>query len=145
MPVSDSGTVVAVSEASVVVGPPAKARRRTFTVAYKLDILDEYDRSDALGRGALLRREGWYTSSISEWRRARDGGALDPGDPPQRGPRRVPETVRRLKAAEAETARLKAELDTARQVIKVQGELAALLEKLSTSSAIPTAESEAVR
>jgi transposase-like protein len=140
MPVLDSGTVVAVSGRSVV-----RARRRTFTVAYKLDVLDEYDRSDALGRGALLRREGLYTSMISQWRRARDGGALDQENPPRRGPRPVPTSARRLQAAEMENARLKAELDTARQVIKVQGELAALLERLSATSAIPVSESEAKR
>jgi transposase-like protein len=142
MPVSDSGTVVQIPDRQVVVETPPKARRRTFTVAYKLDVVDEYDRSDALGRGALLRREGLYTSTISEWRRARDGGSLDRGDPPKRGPRPAV-SARRLRTAEEENARLRAELDTARRVIKIQGELAALLERLSATSATPTPESEA--
>lgn len=51
-------------------------RRRSFTAKYKLDILAEYDAADAAARGVLLRREGLYSSHLSEWRKARDSGAL---------------------------------------------------------------------
>src|SRR3954471_10178796 len=66
---------------------PERARRRVFSAHYKLRILAEYERRDRDGRSALLRREGLYTSSISEWRRQRDEGALQalsasPGRPP---------------------------------------------------------------
>jgi hypothetical protein len=49
---------------------------RTYPAAYKLRILEEYEQLDKAGKGALLRREGLYTSLISEWRKQRDKGAL---------------------------------------------------------------------
>src|SRR5215210_8217412 len=55
---------------------PERASRRVFSAQYKLRILAEYERRDPDGRSALLRREGFYTSSISEWRKQRDAGAL---------------------------------------------------------------------
>jgi transposase len=55
---------------------PERASRRTYSAQYKLRILAEYERRDRDGRGALLRREGLYTSPISEWRKQRDQGAL---------------------------------------------------------------------
>src|SRR5579872_2672884 len=57
--------------------PAAKPTRRRFSAEYKLGILAEYDRiTDPGAKGALLRREGLYSSHIVEWRRARDVGAL---------------------------------------------------------------------
>ena len=60
------------------VGPRAdRPRRRVFTAEYKAAILAEYDALAEPGaRGALLRREGLYSSHLTEWRRARDAGAL---------------------------------------------------------------------
>ena len=55
---------------------PERARRRTFTAAYKLEVLAAYDAAGPGEKGAILRREGLYSSLISEWRRARDAGAL---------------------------------------------------------------------
>src|SRR5713226_10730600 len=52
------------------------ATRRVFSALYKLRILAEYERHDRNGRSALLRSEGLYTSSISEWRRQREERAL---------------------------------------------------------------------
>src|SRR5919109_1147559 len=49
---------------------------RTYPAAYKLRVLAEYEQLDKQGKGALLRREGLYTSLISEWRKQRDKGAL---------------------------------------------------------------------
>jgi len=55
---------------------PDKPRRRSFTAEYKLAILEAYDACAGDGdKGALLRREGLYSSHIVEWRRARDGAA----------------------------------------------------------------------
>lgn len=51
-------------------------RRWSFTAQYKLDMLTEYDAADPAARGVLLRREGLYSSHLSEWRKARDSGAL---------------------------------------------------------------------
>jgi transposase-like protein len=55
---------------------PERATRRTYTAKYKVEVLAEYEAADRAGRGALLRREGLYTSLIAEWRKQRDRGAL---------------------------------------------------------------------
>ena len=55
---------------------PGRARRRSFTARYKLEILAAYDTAEPGEKGAILRREGLYSSHIVEWRRARDAGAL---------------------------------------------------------------------
>lgn len=112
---------------------PERARRRTYTARYKADVLAEYEAADRAGKGALLRREGLYSSLISAWRDQRDAGALAglarpsgaaPGDPAHR------EAARLRKDNE----RLVADLDKARRVIEVQSKLSALLETLATDS-----------
>src|SRR5438067_2256942 len=113
-----------------------RATRRVFSPQYKLRILEEYERRDRNGRGALLRREGLYTSSISEWRRQREEGALQalsasPGRPPT-DPRE-----HELARLRRENARLQSDLSKARRVIDVQGKLSVLLEQLATGSAEP--------
>src|SRR5215210_3091335 len=55
---------------------PERAKRRTFTAKYKLESLAEYDAAPEGTKGALLRREGLYSSHIVEWRKARDAGGL---------------------------------------------------------------------
>src|SRR6202142_1628904 len=57
---------------------PERARRRSFTAQYKLDVVAEYDAAPAGEKGAVLRREGLYSSHVIEWRRARDAGAPRP-------------------------------------------------------------------
>src|ERR1700716_2474318 len=114
-----------------------RATRRVFSAHYKLKILAEYERRDRDGRSALLRREGLYTSSISEWRRQREEGALQaltasPGRPPT-DPRE-----HELARLRRENARLQSDLSNARRVIEVQGKLSVLLEQLATGSAEPT-------
>lgn len=52
-----------------------RARPRSYSAAYKKRILEEYEGLDRAGKGALLRREGLYTSLISEWRKQRDKGS----------------------------------------------------------------------
>jgi hypothetical protein len=100
-------------------------------------VLEEYDALDKAGKGALLRREGLYTSLISAWRQQRDLGARQalakPAGRPPADPRDRENT--RLRR---ENERLRAELDTARKVIDVQGKLSALLDQLATSSPVPT-------
>jgi len=111
-----------------------RATRRTYTAQYKLRILAEYERRDRDGRGALLRREGLYSSLISEWRKQRDTGALQAlGAAPGRPPADTrDQEVARLRR---ENARLQSDLAKARKVIEVQGKLSALLEQLATGSA----------
>src|SRR5436305_15017454 len=55
---------------------PERAKRRTFTAQYKLDLVAEYDAAADGEKGAVLRREGLYSSHVVEWRRARDAGGL---------------------------------------------------------------------
>jgi transposase-like protein len=122
---------------------PERATRRTYTAKYKLEVLAEYEAADRAGRGALLRREGLYTSLVSEWRKQRDRGALAALSA-TRGPKPADPVRRENERLAAENARLQDELDTARKVVRVQGELSALLEQLSQQSA-GEAESEPPR
>ena len=112
---------------------PERARRRTFTAQYKLDILAEYDAAEDGAKGALLRREGLYSSHIVEWRRARDAGALAGLSAP-RGRRRRDPQADRIAQLEADKQRLEQELAKARFVVDVQAKLHALLETISEST-----------
>lgn len=112
---------------------PAKARSRRYSASYKARILSEYEELDKAGKGALLRREGLYTSLISAWRDQRDRGAREalakPAGRPQADPR-----VRENAKLRKENERLAAELEKTRKVIEVQGKLSALLGQLATDS-----------
>ena len=110
-----------------------RARRRTFTVKYKLAILAEYDQLDDGDKGALLRRENLYSSLISEWRKSADRGALA-GLSATRGRPAADPRDRQIARLEADKARLEAELARTRRVVEVQGKLSALLEELSKSA-----------
>jgi transposase len=115
---------------------PERPRPRTYSARYKAETLDEYERLDKAGKGALLRREGLYTSLISEWRKQRDRGALQALAKPQGRPPADPverENARLRRRVE----QLEGELGKARKVIEVQGKLSALLEQLATDSAPP--------
>lgn len=115
-------------------GPDGRARpRRVFTSDYKLAILDEYDRCTVPGgKGALLRREGLYSSLLTDWRRQRREGALvaTPGrsEAGRGGPSKS--EVERLRS---ENERLKRKLAKAEAIIEVQGKVHELLEQLSRS------------
>ena len=111
---------------------PERAKRRTFTAQYKLDIVAEYDAAPDGEKGAVLRREGLYSSHVIEWRRARDVGALA-GLKATRGRKRSDPQAEKIAALEAEKKRLEQELAKARFVVDVQGKLHALLETLSES------------
>src|SRR6266700_1428414 len=109
---------------------PERARRRTFTAQYKLDVVAEYDAAPSGEKGAILRREGLYSSLISEWRRARDAGALAGLKQPRGRPAADPRDVQ-IARLTREKAKLEQELATSRFVVEVQAKLGALLEKLS--------------
>ena len=105
-----------------------KSRRRTFTVEYKLSILAEADRCTEPGAiGALLRREGLYSSNLTAWRRQRDAGELAPGAPKKRG-RKPDKQAKRLAQLERENERLRAQLEQAELIIGAQKKLAQALE-----------------
>lgn len=118
-------------EVSLRAKPP-----RSYSARYKAEILAEYETLDKAGKGALLRREGLYTSLISEWRKQRDRGALAELAKPSGRPL-VDPVERENVRLRRENERLAAELDKARKVIEVQGKLSALLEQLATDSAPP--------
>jgi transposase len=107
---------------------------RRYPAKYKAQILDAYERLDKAGKGALLRREGLYTSLISEWRKQRDRGALEALAKPA-GRQLADPRDREVARLRRENERLAADLDKARKVIEVQGKLSALLEELATDSA----------
>jgi transposase-like protein len=101
--------------------PAARPRRRTFTAEYKEQILEEYDALPAgsAERGALLRREGLYTSHVAEWRKAREAGARE-GLAPKAKPRRSAEQVE-LERLRRKTARLEAELERTKTALEITG------------------------
>jgi len=109
---------------------PERARRRTFTAQYKQEVLAAYDAAASGEKGAILRREGLYSSLITEWRRARDAGALaglkQPPGRPAADPRDA--EIARLRK---DKAKLEQELAKARFVADVQSKLQALLETIS--------------
>jgi transposase-like protein len=107
-----------------------RPRRRTFTAQEKLRILKETDRAARTGDiGAILRREGVYSSSLTDWRRQRDAGAFEALTPVRRGPKAAPAgpLEAELTSARQEIARLGQRLERAEAIIDLQKKLSALL------------------
>ena len=110
-----------------------RSRRRSFTAEYKNKILAEYDAADPTARGVLLRREGLYSSHLSEWRKARDGGALA-GLSPTTRPAKTSAEQRELAKAVARAERAERELAKTKAALEIVGKAHALLEMLSESA-----------
>ena len=105
----------------------AKAKRRLFTAEYKLRILRELDGSQGSGEtGALLRREGLYSSHLTSWRRQHERGELNGLAPQKRGPKPDPQAVD-LARLERENERLRERLRQAELIIDVQKKVAQML------------------
>src|SRR5450631_709069 len=104
---------------------PGRARRRTFTAQYKLDVVAEYDAAPTGEKGAVLRREGLYSSHIIEWRRARDAGVLAAPARPRGRPSADPRDAQ-ISRLQKENQQLGQELAKARFVVEVQSKLALL-------------------
>jgi transposase-like protein len=122
-------------EAMADTGPtlPDKPRRRTFTAEYKLQVLEAYDACAGDGdKGALLRREGLYSSHIVEWRRARDNAARG-GLAPGRRAKASPDAAALVKAR-AKIERLESELAKHRLALEISGKAHALLALLAESA-----------
>ena len=124
----------------------SQPKRRTFTAAYKLAMIEKYDAATEPGaKGALLRGEGLYDSHISYWRKARDSGGLKSPSAavPANG---VPAVAHKGRpGAEAENERLRKRLAKAevklgqtRAALDIMGKAFALLEMLSESADSPT-------
>jgi transposase len=108
--------------------------RRVFTAEYKLAILAEYDACSESGqKGAILRREGLYSSLITDWRRQHRQGllkaAVGRSDGGPRGP-----SVSELAKLRADNQRLRTKLAQAEAIIDVQGKVHALLEEIAKSA-----------
>jgi transposase-like protein len=118
------------------IDPAARPRRRTFTAEYKDRILAEYDdlASGSEDRGALLRREGLYSSHLAEWRKARSAGALAGLENKTRRAKRSPEQVE-LERLRKKNADLETELARTKAALEIMGKAHALLEMLSESAA----------
>jgi transposase len=141
--VGERSDAAAVRPAAEVPNPELVERpaRRRFTAEYKLRIIHEAEACTRPGEiGALLRREGLYTSHLSAWRRQRDQGALDALARP-RGRRRPHPLERENAELRQRMERAEAELAKARRVIEVQGNVSALLgELLGTRGATGSTE-----
>ena len=121
--------------------PERSLGRRRFSAKYKAKILTEYDALDRSERGALLRREGLYSSLIIKWRHLRDEGANEAlARPP--GRQKADPRDREVARLKKDNDRLKGELDTSRKVIEIQVKLSALLEQLATDSTAENGETE---
>lgn len=106
-----------------------KRRRRRFSAADKLRILAQADACEPGQLGALLRREGLYSSNLTTWRQQREAGILAGLQPRQRGPKVVaadPQALR-IEALERECAQLRRRLEQAETIIEVQKKVSLLL------------------
>jgi transposase len=117
--------------------PAPRPSRRVFSAAYKLRIVTEYENAANGEKGAILRREGLYSSHVLEWTRARDAGALAGMTAAGRGPEKKPgksaEQVE-LERLRRENERLKARLATTETALDIMGKARALLEQVSGSA-----------
>ena len=108
-----------------------RPRRRTFTAKDKLRILGEVDRAAGVpgGIGAIMRREGLYSSALTDWRRQRDAGAFEALSPVKRGPKIAAPNPLAAEHAQLlrDNKRLTLRVERAEAVIAIQKKVAALL------------------
>ncbi|AGI71480.1 putative IS3 family mobile element-associated protein [Octadecabacter arcticus 238] len=140
-PDAGSGAVLAPTSPPRVVNAPLAPtaeltsipKRRNFTAKYKLRILDETDQvADTGGVSAILRREGLYSSALTDWRRARAAGTLGALQPMRRGPQKAPANPLQAELAKAnrEVTALRRRLDQAEAIIAIQKKVAGLLDEM---------------
>jgi transposase len=111
-----------------------RPKRRTYSAAYKLSVLKQYEAlTDPGDKGAFLRREGLYSSHIVEWRRARELGGLAELGPKVRQKKSSGEQ-KALERAERKIARLEGQLERHRKALQIQGKATELLAKLLAES-----------
>jgi transposase len=115
--------------------PAPRPSRRVFSSEYKLAIVTEYENAPNGEKGAILRREGLYSSHVIEWTRARDAGALTPtgATPPTTRPKKTAEQVE-LEKLRRQNEKLKSDLAKTRMALDIMGKAHALLEGLSESA-----------
>ncbi len=116
---------------------PAQARRRKLSASYKIRVLCEADGCKQGEVGALLRREGLYSSQLATWRKQRQAGTLTALAPQRRGrPPIVTAEAAALAAVRAENERLTRQLAAAEAIIDIQKKVSSLL-ALTLPSAVP--------
>ena len=124
----EKANVTALSTAEVEV--MAKPVRRRYTAEYKLRVLREVDDCTRHGEvGALLRREGLYSSNLTAWRKQRETGELEGLAQKRRGPlpREKNPLADKVKALERETARLRARAERAEGLVELQKKVSEIL------------------
>lgn len=116
---------------------PEKVTRRRHAGEYKKRILEQYEAAPPGARGALLRREGLYSSHIDSWRKQREAGVLEALAAKKRGRKRNPANAQalELEALRRKLARAERELKQARAIIEIQ-------KKVSEALGIPLETSE---
>ena len=122
-----------------VEGPSPRPSRRSFSPEYKLAIVTEYENAPNGEKGAILRREGLYSSHVIEWTRARDAGALERVADSRRSEKRPKQSAEaaELERLRVRNAKLEAELKKTRTALDIMGKAHALLEQLSESADDP--------
>ena len=139
MTMTNASLVARAQNGEVRDDPAAKPARRRFTTEYKHAIVEEYDAAAETGaKGAILRREGLYTSHIVEWRRAKEAGAIAGLAPKHRKKRSSAE--RELLRANQRIERLEGQLANHKQALEIQGKASELLSRLLAESSENEAE-----
>jgi transposase len=114
--------------------PAPRPSRRVFSTAYKLRIVAEYENAPHGEKGAVLRREGLFSSHVVEWTRARDAGVLGRTGTPARAPEKKPgksaEQIE-LERLRRENEQLKSKLATTETALDIMGKAHALLQQVS--------------
>ena len=109
---------------------PEKTPRRRFSAKYKLEVLKRADACTQPGElGALLRKEGLYSSNLTTWRRQRDQGVLDAMSPKKRGRKKIEKNplAREVATLQKENERLRRKLKKAETIIEFQKKISEML------------------
>jgi transposase len=109
---------------------PEKTPRRRFTAKYKLDVLKKADACTQPGElGALLRKEGLYSSNLTTWRRQREQGVLNAMSPKKRGRKKIEKNplAQEVATLQKENERLSRKLKKAEIIIEVQKKISEIL------------------
>ena len=131
---------MAISRSRSTQGPPrpteteVRRARRSWPATYKLEILAEIDAADRSEIGEIMRREGLYSSLISEWRKQRDRGALEGLRDRRPGPAGKDPIKAELDRLRDENEKLRDHVATCEELIGAQGKAFALLQTISTAS-----------
>jgi len=118
-------------------GPAARPSRRVFSPEYKLAIVAEYQDAPSGEKGAILRREGLYSSHVIEWSRARDAGVLvDKSCDSSAAAKRSKKSAEQveLEKVRRQNEKLKSDLAKTRTALDIMGKAHALLDELSGSA-----------